>query len=218
MAGLITHSDNNEIYIRSGKYSIFATKARPETVPLAPLVATPLAHLKAAIASKNEASDAVLEGMAHRNARLSDFTDQVVPFGLKVAAHFGSRTAPGFQRIFTESPSKLANTPGIRRAARFAEFWAAMDSALTPKPVQEDAKPLRAAYEAYVHAEAMYQATLQPEADAVTGLKAARSAMMIGMSKLKSQLGDLYPLQTKKVDSFFLEIQRGKAKKSASLP
>ena len=192
-------------------------KANPLTASFATPLDAALSGLLAMMEARNTASNKTIVSGAARDYGLEVLTDLFVPIGQRLAAaHGGSRTAPGYLRIFGKSPSELANTPQWNQIAVFTTLQLALQDPETPKSLGDDVKAFTAAFTALKTAIANDDSTENQLVKAIGNVGKARVVALDALATVDADLRKVFPRQRKKVAVFFPKVAKKAGKSGAA--
>ncbi len=178
--------------------------ANPKTQVIAPPLAAALTALLAAVATRDAAANQTLLTSALRDYATEALTEGLVPIGqVLAAANGGSRMAPGYLRIFSKSPSELAQTPQKDQEDVFDKLVKALQDPQTPKTLNDLVKAFVAHHALLKTAIATDKAADQALTNAVANVGSTRASALDALATADAELRKLFPRQRKKVATFF---------------
>lgn len=170
---------------------------------LLPGVEVPHVHFLDKVGARNKADNALLKAEGRRDYRRTKLEATLVPFGLKVAAHFGNRTDPGYVRILKQSPSDTANAPERDLPTLIAVIVAAINHKDTPAELKKAGAGLLATADAYLKESAASISAAQALAEAMEEVAKGRIKCLDAHASLRGSLQARFPRQPKVVAAYF---------------
>ncbi len=204
-------------YFSYDLYVIARLSADPATAGHVPLVEVPHLALAQKVATRNQADDAVRKALAKRDYERDRLSDLLEPFALQVAAHHGSKSAPGYLALFPLTPAQLATLPLKDLPKALANLQAAIAEAGTPKEVKAFAKPVLEQIALLDKAQAALDGANTQLKKAGEAVAAAKDQVLTGIAKLRAALQSQFPRQPKRV-ARYLPVKNGKKPVKGAVP
>ncbi len=208
-----TENSTNESTI--GFVRVVLSRLKPDVKhkDLVPLLQVPLDALLKAMGGLITAKNVALDDQGYMNWALSLVTGpNLDKLMLKVAAHFGSKTEPGFQLIFPKTAAVVSNAPLRDQPGLLADIAKALNANDTPKEVKTLAKDWLVNQADYAKALTTLATADEGVTTATKSVKAARGELFIALATLRGQLIARNPRQPRVVASFYPRSPK-KAKK-----
>lgn len=203
--------DKLEVFFGDLIYSIAALSADPETVDLVSRLRSAEEVIRGSLGKKNKMADAALIEAAKR-----DYTYKVVGATVYTFERSAEAWADGrgreFQAFFPVSPSTLVHAPEKARAAKYKSLLQATQGPHLAPPLQEPAKALHTAWNAYSAAAARVEKANQDLTAARFDVEQAKAGVIHALREVEGLLQARYPQDRRHVASFFRPRKPSKAK------
>ena len=200
-------------YVNYDQWVTARLEADPKTLVHAPLLDAPHAALMVLVKARNDADNLVLKASAKRDFARDTLHDSLEPLSLKTAAHFNSKKAAGYVRIFVLTPSQYANLPKVDQPKAFDDLKLALNNAETPKEVLKHAAEYLAALASLVAADKVVEQAQAALTKSVKTVDQGKITCLEGSAKLRSALQGQFPRQPKIVARYFPPVQPKKKDK-----
>jgi len=195
-------------------YVIASVEADAAVAHHAPLVHEPWAALEKDKAARIAADNLRIKAVVKTNFAFNAMADTLEAFSLATGAHYGSKTHPGYLRIFAYTPAQYGTLPKRDQGKAMADLDAAIADDATPAEVKKAAKPFQAARAAWLAAQADEAKVTAAFKKADEKTFASKKACLNGVARLRGRLMDQFPRQGKKVARYF-PVTKGKSKAKA---
>ena len=209
-------TDSINVLVNYGRYAISRVRADPGVKALSGVLATPHTALLKQIGARNQAADALIDCEANRDFAFAQFGEVVLDLGRQAYAHFGSRKADAYLRLFPEAPSALAELPIKDRAVKLGALVKEFKAAETPKAFAPTVKVLGEWWEKLQAGQGAVDAAAGALDKERKAEGVARKGWFDGYKRLHAQLTDKYPSEKKRVDGYFRSA--GGKKKAVATP
>lgn len=195
------------------RYCRSKLKPDPKTTDMVEAVVACMAALRLVMDKRNAAEDALIDLRGALDFAFEQFVDAIGPFSHSLlGATGGSRTAPGYVRIFKSAPSTYSTLAMRDRAAAFETLIKALLDPETPAILAPQVKHLAALHKAWANAHAEMMKAEATMAHAVAEASKVRGEGLDVLAQIDGELKKRFPRNRKRVARYF------PANKKASTP
>lgn len=210
-----------EDFIHEDLYTISKLEPVAEVAHHVPLIQKAQDDLMPTLAARNAQHNVVMKADARLDTAREGMMDTLEPVSLSVAAFFGSKSHPGYLRIFPKTVAQLGATPKKDQPLVFGGIHMVLMDEETPKAVRKLAEPYLLAYGGFHTAQADLGRARALLGKCVDKVEAAKEAVIIAHAKLRARLSDQYPRKPKIVARYFVRnapaAGKGKGRKKAAV-
>jgi len=193
-----------ESFFEFNEYCAAALGADPDARDLEPLLAAANDKLTRAVSARTAAQRAVNRCAALRDFNFRGLMAAVEALERKASAAFDAgEAAPGYQRLFVQTPAQMGRSSLESRADLFGRFLAEAQSAETPASLHRPVKAVALAWSGYQTAARNLGAAHSALAKARDKEEAAKVDNITTLRKLEGRLTDRMPADPKRVRGYF---------------
>lgn len=210
---VLTMADAVAVILSHSLYTGSRTKAVPELNAVGVDLRQRRAGYLETIAARNERADDLDEAAAQLDHVKDALYDTLKTLGLNAVAHFKSKTAPGYLRLFPEAPSDLHRTPQASWKTTYVQFLERAAQAETPSVLAPHVKELQKAWAVFIKGEGAVVTAAAAHQRAVADEETAKAAVVTCFTAAYGRIVTFHAAEPEKVERYFKKVKSGSRKK-----